>query len=371
MINNLNLINFKCFQYQGISFKPLTLLSGLNSTGKSSILQALMLLRRSYQKNSLPDPGLILDDDQVYIGTGQDVLFEDAEDKLIGLEIYLENGQKAIWSFSYDHPHSNILSVESEEVDSQIYQSSLFNNKFHYLKAERIEPKMGYPMSIVDVEKNKKLGIKGEYTAHFLACFGNQDIPNDKLSHPKAKSRSLKDQVDAWMGEISPRISISTQQDPATQSVTLKYSFIKGSRVPSKGYSPFNVGFGVTYTLPILVAILAAEPDTLILIENPESHLHPKGQSEIGKLLALAASCQIQIILETHSDHVLNGIRLGVRNGDIQPEMVALHYFQQIKNQGQLMIELISPKVDKKGHLYPRPRDFFDQIHHDSLSLAL
>ncbi|VXD24447.1 conserved hypothetical protein [Planktothrix serta PCC 8927] len=352
MIENLRLINFKSFQDQSISFKPLTLLSGLNSTGKSSVLQALMLLRRSYQRDLLPNKGLILKDEQVYIGTGQDALFEYAEDELIRFEIDLENEQKGIWCFS-SSKELDILKVVSEKVEPEIYKSSIFKDNFYYLKAERIGPQSSYQMSEFDVIQKKQLGINGEYATHFLDAFGNQDIPNKKLSHPKAKSDSLKDQVDAWMGEISPGISIKTEQNIQTQIVTLKYSF-KGSR---GGYSPFNVGFGVTYSLPILVAILAAEPETLILVENPESHLHPKGQSQMGQLLALAASCGVQIVIETHSDHVLNGIRLAVHSGQLNPHKVQLHFFQ--KDQ-QHKAELISPRIDRNGRIDKWPDDFFD-----------
>lgn len=366
MIKNLLLINFKCFQDQSISFKPLTLLSGLNSTGKSSVLQALMLLRRSYQRDLLPNKGLILNDKQVYIGTGQDALFEYAEDEdeLIVFKIDLENEQKGIWCFN-SYKELDVLKVESEKVEPEIYKSSLFNENFYYLKAERIGPQSSYQTSEFDVIQKKQLGINGEYATHFLDAFGNQDIPNKKLSHPKAKSDSLKDQVDAWMGEISPEISIKTEQNIQTQIVTLKYSF-KGSR---GGYSPFNVGFGVTYSLPILVAILAAEPETLILVENPESHLHPKGQSQMGQLLALAASCGVQIVVETHSDHVVNGIRLAVHDRKIKPEDFQLHYFQRQDKNGEFMTEVISPRIDRNGSFDEWPDGFLDQWEQSLIAL--
>lgn len=364
MIENLRLINFKSFQDQSISFKPLTLLSGLNSTGKSSVLQALMLLRRSYQRDLLPNKGLILNDEQVYIGTGQDALFEYAEDELIGFEIDLENEQKGIWCFS-SSKELDVLKVESEKVELEIYKSSLFNDNFYYLKAERIGPQISYPMSEFDVIQKKQLGINGEYATHFLDAFGNQNLPNEKLSHPKAKSDSLKDQVDAWMGEISPGISIKTEPNLQTQRVTLQYSF-KGSR----GYSPFNVGFGVTYTLPILVAILAAEPETLILVENPESHLHPKGQSHMGELLGIAASCGIQIVVETHSDHVLDGICLAVKHGDINSKEVQIHYFKREQIQGKMVTKIISPNIDQDGRIDESPEGFFDQRENDLMELT-
>jgi len=75
MIRSLQLRNFKCFKSQSIDFAPLTLLSGLNGMGKSSVLQALLLLRQSYERKLLPDTGLALNGDLVQIGTTTDAFF--------------------------------------------------------------------------------------------------------------------------------------------------------------------------------------------------------------------------------------------------------------------------------------------------------
>ncbi len=102
----------------------------------------------------------------------------------------------------------------------------------------------------------------------------------------------------------------------------------------SNQYRATNVGFGITYVLPILVAILSSRAGALLLIENPEAHLHPKGQAEMGALLARAASCGIQVLIETHSDHVLNGIRVATHDGIIEPQDIQLHYFQWKEREG-------------------------------------
>lgn len=129
----------------------------------------------------------------------------------------------------------------------------------------------------------------------------------------------------------------------------------------SKPYRATNVGFGISYTLPIITAVLASEPGTLILLENPEAHLHPKGQSKMGELLALAASCGVQIIIETHSDHVLNGIRLAVHDGKIDPEDIQLHYFERKEQEGMMVSKVTSPKIDKNGRIDRWPDGFFDE----------
>ncbi|MCQ4437669.1 AAA family ATPase, partial [Clostridioides difficile] len=80
------------------------------------------------------------------------------------------------------------------------------------------------------------------------------------------------------------------------------------------GLSSFNVGFGITYVLSIITLVLSAEPGDILIIENPEAHVHPRGQIELGKFLALASKSGIQIIVETHSDHIFNGMRLFIKN---------------------------------------------------------
>jgi predicted ATPase len=337
MIKKLHLKNFKAFADENFDFKPLTLISGLNSTGKSSVIQPLILLRYAYRTDYLPNNGLKLDNEIAYIGTGEDAIYENADEELISFGIVWENDQQTIWNFDYDSPTSNVLPIALIINDAQINQFNLFNDNFHYLGAERITPEESYPLSENDVVKHRQIGKKGEYTAHFLYEFGNQDIPISELSHPCSKSQSLKDQVDAWMGEISPNININIRQ--VANAMTIKYSF-----GVSKEYSPFNVGFGVTYSLPILTAILSSKPGAMIIIENPESHLHPQGQSQLGQLLALAANHGIQVIIESHSDHILNGIRIAVHGGKIKPEDVQLHFFEIQSQMNE--IKILTEKQD-------------------------
>lgn len=355
MINSLRLKNFKPFPDQSLAFKQLTLLSGLNSTGKSSVLQALLLLRQSYQQGLLPNKGLALNGDLVCIGTARDALFEGAKEDCISFEISWEDGIMGVWNFDYDRP-TDVLNLASPPVADAIYKSSLFNNDFHYLQAERMGPRRFLEMSDFQVGELGQLGIKGEYAAHFLSIKGREIIPNKALKHPEAKSADLIDQVEAWMGEISPgtRLKIEPKLDVDLMSFQYYYG-------DSNPYRPTNVGFGISYTLPILVAILASPPGTLILIENPEAHLHPKGQSQMGRLLALAANCGVQVVIETHSDHVLNGIRLAVYLDKVDPEKVQLHYCQRRKEGTDFVTEVISPRINHYGRIDEWPDGFFDE----------
>ncbi|NES18198.1 MAG: DUF3696 domain-containing protein [Symploca sp. SIO3E6] len=355
MIHSMCLKNFKPFADQFFEFKPLTLLSGLNSTGKSSLLQSLLLLRQSHQQRLLPNTGLALNGELVNIGRAQDALFEGAKTEEICFEVVWENSLEGIWRFNYAQ-EVDVLNLASLPVAPGVYQSSLFNNKFHYLQAERIGPRPFFEMSDFQVRQLGQLGVRGEYTAHFLSINGRQLIPNSSLRYPEAKSWDLIDQVEAWMGEVSPGTRITINSNPDIDLMSLQYSY--GDSNP---YRATNVGFGITYTLPIIVAVLASEPGALILLENPEAHLHPQGQAKMGELLALAASCGVQVVIETHSDHVLNGIRLAVHGGKLEPKYVQLHYFQRQEKLGQAVTEVISPRIDRNGRIDQWPDGFFDE----------
>jgi len=256
MITSLRLINFKRFDNQFLEFRPLTLISGLNSTGKSSVLQSLLLLRQSYQQDLLPKTGLALNGDLVNIGTAQDALYESAKDNHISFEIIWEKCE-GIWDFNYnpEKKEEDVLNVISELNDSEIYKSNIFSKYFHYLQAERIGPRSFNQMSDYQVTRLRQIGTRGEYTAHFLYIYGYEPIPIENLSYPQAKSMNLIDQVEAWMREVSPGIRIEIEANSAMGLVTIKYFYGDSNR-----YRATNVGFGITYTLSIIVAILSSPP---------------------------------------------------------------------------------------------------------------
>ncbi|MDJ0618854.1 MAG: DUF3696 domain-containing protein [Calothrix sp. MO_192.B10] len=362
MITSLCLKNFKPFEEQLLEFRPLTLLSGLNSTGKSSVLQSLLLLRQSYQQGLLPKTGLALNGELVCIGTAQDALYEEAKEDLISFTITWKHGEESIWEFKYNR-EADVLDLVTQ-TNHESYKSSLFNDNFQYLQAERIGSRPFFEMSDFQVRQHKQLGTKGEYTAHFLSLYRDKDIPHNHLSHPTAISLSLLNQVEAWMGEISPGTRIEIRSNPDMDLVSLQYPY--GLSNPRRST---NVGFGITYTLPVIVAVLASSLDTLIMVENPEAHLHPKGQAKMGELLALAASCGIQVVVETHSDHVLNGIRLAVHRGKLDHQDVQLHYFQRLEKEGKIVTEVISPRITRSGRINKWPDGFFDQMEKDLMEL--
>ena len=138
--------------------------------------------------------------------------------------------------------------------------------------------------------------------------------------------------------------------------------YLTSNSLGEESTNALNMGFGVSYSLPIVVALLSAREGDILVLENPEAHLHPRGQRKIGELVALAAANGVQIFMETHSDHVLNGIRLSVRNKKILSDKVKINYFYEyLSEEGIQKHEKTSPEIFEDGSLSNWPEGFFDE----------
>lgn len=356
MITRVRLVNFKCFADQTIPFGGVTLLAGVNGTGKSSVLQALLVLRQSHLQGLLRANRFGLNGDLVRLGTAADTLNDLASDESIVIELGLGTST-ARWRVGYEKGAEVLRGDPSEPIPSAALEENLFTDRFQYLSAERVGPRTFFPASEPSLRK-AALGSAGEYTAQFLAAYGSRPVPDlPSLRRASAASHLLRDQVEAWLSEISPGVRLTTTAHPALDVYQLGFAFER-ERDVSASFRPTNVGFGLTYTLPVLVALLSAEKGSLIMIENPEAHLHPRGQVVMGELIARAAGAGIQVVVETHSDHVLNGLRIAALRGLVDPAMVRIHFFVRSVSGTN---ELISPRLDRRGRIDKWPPDFFDQ----------
>lgn len=359
MIRSLRLTNFKCFERLDVPFGGLTLLSGLNSSGKSTIIQALLLLRQSYLEGLLPDRGVALNGELTQIGTAKDALFEEAEQDELGFELHSDGDRPIRLRFQY-REESDVLEVIKPYATDCAWSESLFQDGFQYLRAERIGPRTSFGTSDYEVRHHRQIGSGGEYTVHFLSLFGGETVEADAVRHSLATSNTLLAQVEAWMSEISPGIRLNVRHHPEIDLMSLGLSYLLGHQVVSTSYRPTNVGFGITYALPIVVSVLAARPGSLLIVENPEAHLHPRGQVKIGELLARAVTSGVQVLIETHSDHVLNGIRLAVHDGHTSP--TAIKVFYNSWEQGSKSPTLTQLQIQRDGRLSGWPDGFFDEF---------
>ena len=171
MIEAISLTNFKCFEKQSVTLKPLTLLAGLNSSGKSTIIQALLLLRQSFLENLLPNVGLTLNGKLAQLGTAKDVLFEEADNDEIGFDLSEDLPAHLRLRFAY-REESDVLAVNDAEVSGEIWKTSLFRDEFQYLRAERVGPRTSFGMSDYEVRHHHQMGSSGEFATHFLSLFG-------------------------------------------------------------------------------------------------------------------------------------------------------------------------------------------------------
>lgn len=359
MISAIELRNFKCFQDELIEFAPLTLLTGLNGSGKSTIIQSLLLLRQSYEENVLAK-GVSLNGDLVNIGTGRDLLFERTEGiEEISIAIERSSGHALYkWIFEYQR-EANFLNTKATDSPTAFDTFPLFNDNFEYLCAERFGPRNTFPKSNYVVAEHRHIGIHGEFTQHYLHLYGKKPIVNMKARHEQTKEMYLINQVQAWLSTISPGVRIETSEFAQADLMGMQFRFVDAD--VSNAYRPTNVGFGLTYTLPVIVALLKAEAGDLVIIENPEAHLHPRGQRSLGELLARVAAGGVQVLVETHSDHVLNGVRIAVRDKLITKDAVKINFVEKVFKQEQFVHQIISPNISEEGRLDFWPKGFFDE----------
>jgi predicted ATPase len=364
MIKQIEIKNFKSIKKADVSVSNLNLLMGLNGMGKSSFIQTLLLLMQS---DKLEERVIDLNGILAQIGQGRDALYQFAEEEKIVFELTFEGHPKFTWKFAYQKDKEKLTAETGYTKD----QMSFFrkNTKlFQYISAERIGPRDIYEASSVVVADKKQLGLLGEFAAYYINVFGQEHEVVEKLRHPKANSVNLLAQMNAWMNEISPGVSLNTKYVPEVNKVILDYQFdLVNDKTNS--FRPKNVGFGISYVLPIILALLTSEKGKIIIIENPESHIHPRGQVELGKLISLAAQNGAQLFIETHSDHILNGIRVSVKGNNIDMSKVNIMYFDKITSEKEQYSNIKQINIDKNGELSEYPKNFLDEWSNQLLKL--
>lgn len=364
MLSSIELRNFMAFECARISLRPLTVLTGLNSAGKSSVIHALAVLRQSADAGFLErgEPGtFLLNGVFVNLGNGRDVLHDAPGDsggeERLGIGItFVDDGAQFSWFARYE-PESDGLSVVAGEEPME--PSNFMVSPFEYIAADRLSPQLTYPKSYRDVTAaGTRLGLKGEHSANFLRVHSDSPISNTLAKHASVENLNLLDNVNAWIGDLAMGTSIEVVDVQGTDLVSLNF-YRQGPQVRTTAQRATNVGFGLGYVLPVIVACLMAERGTTIVVENPEAHLHPSAQALVGRLCALAAANGAQLIVETHSDHVVNGIRLSVKRGTIDKDDVLFHFFGRMPDQLQPTITEI--EVTGDGTVTQWPDGFFDE----------
>lgn len=228
-------------------------------------------------------------------------------------------------------------------------------DRIKYVSAERIGPREtyhGYQKGIYD-----SVGSKGEFTAQYLCNNKNKKIHKGFIKN-KRLGNTLQHQINYWLSNIIQNQNVNFKNIESTNLFRISYQ----NSGQSSFNRPTNSAFGLTYVLPIIAVCLGSEVGDTVIIENPEAHLHPMSQSRMGEFLALSASTGVNVIIETHSDHVINGIRKSVYSGVLKPSDIEITFFDR-DEQGFPLIS--NPKIDDKGKINDWPQGFFDQFELD------
>ncbi|MBR6124767.1 DUF3696 domain-containing protein [Candidatus Saccharibacteria bacterium] len=372
MISFYGVKNFKSLMSVGIKTTNLNVFMGLNSMGKSSVIQSMLALRQSFiqmpfsglesindkasEKTIRMVPQLFLKGELVSLGLSKDVFCHNTGDKTI--EFSIGEGDKGILKFEYKYDNESSLSLEGGLVNSLKIASfpSLFQ-KVRYLSANHIGPQTVYERQSAGVERFNELGNGGEYAPFYLAEHGSEILENEFLFHEKAKSNNLSHILNAWLSEISPGTRLFAEKIPGFDLIKMAFQFERNKDL-SDPHLPVNVGFGLSYVMPLILSVLISKPNDILIIENPESHLHPRGQAKMGRLLALAAKSGVQIFCETHSDHILNGMRVAVKEGELDKNKMCVYYFEKNENSNTKITPI---PIDENGELELYPEGLLDE----------
>jgi predicted ATPase len=422
MLTQIKLKNFKVFKEEtSFPLAKINLLTGINGGGKSSLLQALLLMRQSIEQDENTSQ-IYLNGSCVRLGSFEDVSNVDSVEDTIGIGFSLFNLEKELsidldYSFienpanhsaidlknlkiSSSHlfynrqsPEKTTKSIEicqnqaSSEIpysekwvdtdleinnnknlnglhrffylyikieEKQFLADTFFKkfNEIHYVSADRIGPKDFYLKE--NLGKFINVGAKGEMIANVIA-HKKDELVNDIL-YLGEDAKTLEQQIQEWLKVIFGEAKFKVEDKG---DIIYLYFNTKND---ANWYKPSNVGFGFSYILPIIVSGLIAKEGEILIVENPEAHLHPRAQSKLTQFLAKVASGGVQVFIESHSEHILNGLRITSINQDINinNEDISILYFHE-KEDGYFTEIPIKPngKIDKW------PDGFFDQTEND------
>ncbi len=393
-----------------IDIRPLTILAGANSSGKSSIMQPLLMLKQTLEAPYDPGPLLI---------NGPNVQFTEAAQFLstlidkkstdsfkIGIGTSISNFSHIV-EITFRRGTNGIEIVEMTSkgksgVDPPVFPEHLI--LFPEMPPEEIKVMANQYMTlriagVNSVKRSRcflRLASQGD-SKHLnldttvklisdpesdilktIHLPGLRDTPEHIYGLTSTGSRypgTFEDYaasvIHEWQETADERLKTVTNAlhileltgKVATDRIGDIGIEVKVGRLPHHSTDETDmvniadVGIGVSQVLPVFVAVIAAEPGQLVYIEQPELHLHPNAQVKLAQVLADAASRGVRVVAETHSSLLLLGVQTLVAEGKLSPELVKLHWFSRNKDG---ITEIDSVDLDEAGTYGEWPVDFND-----------
>jgi len=369
MIKEIQIQNFKCFQQPThFRFSKMNLLTGINGRGKSSLLQSLLVLSQSsFKTKGLEE--LVINDELVSLGNYDDIKnSETPRGENIRFNFVFDSALLSNALLEFTENPDNPLIADCVKIETQLGDKKLLVEpkkanyewdintlassfkKIHFVSADRLGPVKYVDKSVLP--EFLHVGPRGEHSINILANSVNLENVNDRLYRGQ-DAKSLIQQTIEWMSYILEGAKIEIGGREKESSVLY---MLLNNKSNSYSYKPANVGFGYSYILPLVITGLLAKPGEIIIIENPEAHLHPRAQAKIAEFFSLVASIGVQVFIESHSEHILNGLRVAALNHEIEVahDELFIHYFNETFCSEEL-------NMDARGKIANWPFGFFDQ----------
>ena len=371
-----------------IDIRPLTILAGANSSGKSSIMQPLLLLKQTLEAPYDPGP-LLLD--------GPNVKFTEAVQFLSTLP----DGEKAdrfqIQIEIREHAYLDSMQTIFRKRESGIEIIKMVGEKKSASHPPSF-PAEGITLSpdMPKVRRSRCTLVPDSYHSKYSGIFTtlpdnvNREIIKSihlpgfrgnperiyKLTgtdhwYPGTFENYVATLIHEWQETTDERLktlvdtlhTIELTRQVGTKKIGDVGIELQVGRLPPDSTNATDrvniadVGCGVSRVLPVLVALIVARPSQLVYLEQPELHLHPRAQVALAQVLADAAKRGVRVVAETHSSLLLLGVQTLVAEGDLSPELVKLHWFTR-REDG--VTEVISADLDEAGAYGEWPEDFDD-----------
>lgn len=402
-----------------IEIRPLTILAGANSSGKSSIMQPLLLMKQTLEATY--DPGALLLNgsnvqftfaEQFLSNFGGDTYNDSFSIKIelnsnnfivnkfqkqpqgkleitemnlqedeVGLKFFNQMSQKEILELLHQRYKNDELGMFFEEGKGEIVEKlewSIFRERcFLTINCKSVTYLQGtdlsLPMILYDSDSRTNLfkshirklihvaGLRGNPARSYPTTAIGTEFPGTFENYLASVIHYWQEIGDSRIRDLEGNLKnlgltnkIDARQLNDVQ-IELRVGRLPGSNNESDMVSIADVGIGVSQVLPVLVALLVAEPGQLVYLEQPEIHLHPRAQVGLAEVLANAANRGVRVVLETHSELLLLAVQSLVAEGRLSPEKVKLHWFTRGENG---MTNVSSAELDEAGAFGDWPEDF-------------
>lgn len=388
MLISLRLRNFKAFEDVRVEFAPLTILLGANSSGKSSILHALVLLKQSLRGGDYRVP-LTFGGPLMNLGSIRDIGWQGQTS--LSFELEWDNGDGIAFQvrpqrrtgllvekegFTIRHNGKSYQLEENDPVEPWYFSFVLRFGQSTLLGKEaegEVGKEKGHALMAVNATLQdffSYLRYVGPLRESFREIpFSGEEPesvgPDARYLIPFLKFRpEVVENIGSWMRERELATGLEIKETARGSGRWAAYLLEKEGRRVNLA----DTGFGYSQLIPVLAELYGAPKESLILIEQPELHLNPRLAVWIGDALLSAVEKGKCILVETHSEHILLRIRRRMAEGRLSSEKVALYFARRSLEEGRSYLDRIP--LDERGQPIEWPKDFWSEDFEESFHLT-